>query len=477
MYIDERTPGHCIVPDRAAERILMLPAAGDGWMLPTVRVNEEWWSPNWLARITGQVHRQLGVSATVLRHVQGPPLWTLELETHGPERGAPAGARWASRAELDGLPLAVPGLRSPLEAWFADVESGQVPQQRAPWQRRGWFSEALRWIEEQLGHAGLRRAGPVQQLKGAWHISCVLRVPTERGDLYFKADRCLPSCEATLVAALSARWSQRVPGIVAMDADRCWMLVRDFGPHVLEPDYDRPMSPHAHWEGAARGFAQLQVDAAAHVDEWLALGCPDWRGLELAQRFESLTRDDAALRRGEPDGLSAGEAAQLRRLLPHIYGLCEELASSGVPDSLVHLDCSGRNVVLANGGYVFYDWSDAAVGHPFLSGTNLVRDVRYPIEAPIVGPSSVPSLLACSDTARQRFVRDAYLEPWARCAPATRLRAAFDIVATLWPVWRAVRTHRELPHLEPHSHLPWTIDVGHSVPAAVREVGSVRLHR
>jgi hypothetical protein len=140
---------------------------------------------------------------------------------------------------------------------------------------------------------------------------------------------------------------------------------------------------------------------------------------------------------------------------------------------LVQLDCSGRNIVFADDGYVFYDWSDAAVGHPFLSGTNLVRDARYPIEEAALGPSGVLSPLAYSGAARERFVRDAYLEPWTVFAPATRLREAFGLAVTLWPVWRAVRAHRELPHLEPHS--PWTTGVACSVPAAVRAAESVLL--
>ena len=55
-----------------------------------VRVNEEWWSPTWLGRIIAQVRRLVGAEVTVLRHVQGAPLWVLELESHGAGWAPPA---------------------------------------------------------------------------------------------------------------------------------------------------------------------------------------------------------------------------------------------------------------------------------------------------------------------------------------------------------------------------------------------------
>ena len=117
MDIDEQTPGYCVIPDEGGRRILVL-AGGDGaWTLPIVRVNEEWWSPNWLGRINGQIERQLGLRVTVLRHLQGPPLWVLELECHGAGSPAPPHARWVSRRELSALRLDMPELRPTLEPW------------------------------------------------------------------------------------------------------------------------------------------------------------------------------------------------------------------------------------------------------------------------------------------------------------------------------------------------------------------------
>ena len=78
MKLDEQTPGHCILPDASRARVLLVASDGGGldggaWSLPTVRVNEEWWSPTWLGRIIAQVRRTLGAETTVLRHVRDAP--------------------------------------------------------------------------------------------------------------------------------------------------------------------------------------------------------------------------------------------------------------------------------------------------------------------------------------------------------------------------------------------------------------------
>src|SRR4029078_4248775 len=97
------------------------------------------------------------------------------------------------------------------------------------------------------------------------------------------------------------------------------------------------------------------------------------------------------------------------------------------------------------------DWSDAAVGFPLVSGTIIVHEVRYQIDEAAVGPSGLAASVPYSAAVRQRFVRDAYLEPWTVFAAAARLREAFALAEQLRPVWRAGRARRPPPRLEPAS--------------------------
>jgi hypothetical protein len=127
-----------------------------------------------------------------------------------------------------------------------------VPPRRAPWERPGWLAGAESWAASRVAESGAAVTGPAQQLKAGWPLSRVLRVPTSAGAVFLTAGNRRPPAEPALVAALAARWPGRVPEVVAADAGRRWMLMRDFGPRLLEGDYDDPLPPRERWEAALR---------------------------------------------------------------------------------------------------------------------------------------------------------------------------------------------------------------------------------
>jgi hypothetical protein len=60
-----------------------------------------------------------------------------------------------------------------------------------------------------------------------------LRVPTIEGDIYFKAVSPVNPYEPELLGAL-ARWRpDRVPRLLAVEAERGWVLMRDAGTPTL----------------------------------------------------------------------------------------------------------------------------------------------------------------------------------------------------------------------------------------------------
>jgi Ser/Thr protein kinase RdoA (MazF antagonist) len=84
--------------------------------------------------------------------------------------------------------------------------------------------------------------------------------------------------------------------------------------------------------------------------------------------------------------------AELRRL-------CHELADRGIPDTLQHDDLHDGNLFVRDGRFVFFDWGDACVTHPFHT---LVVTLRALAHRQGLGPGA-PELLR---------LRDAYLESW-----------------------------------------------------------------
>ena len=102
----------------------------------------------------------------------------------------------------------------------------------------------------------------------------------------------------------------------------------------------------------------LQVEWAGRVDELLALGLPDWRPEPLAEAAADVVARTAselepAIVRGS-SGCSKASAARA------------DVASCGVPTTLVHGDFHRGNVRGTPDRLVLLDWGDSGVGHPLL---------------------------------------------------------------------------------------------------------------
>src|SRR5690606_19035472 len=132
------------------------------------------------------------------------------------EPGLPG--RWIGRAALSTLPLARAQHRPLIERHLAEVESGLVPGHRQPWARPGWFRQATTWIKRKLQELGYTATGPPQHTH-YWSLACVMRTPTDRGDIYFKAAADLPLFvnEPAVLTGLSHFFPDVVPAPLAVD--------------------------------------------------------------------------------------------------------------------------------------------------------------------------------------------------------------------------------------------------------------------
>src|SRR5512144_1760084 len=93
-----------------------------------------------------------------------------------------------------------------------------------PWSEPGWLEEASAWIRTELERQGMHLNGPIEQP----HVrpwSTVLRVPTDRGALFFKASGRLLANEPALVPVLSRFRCDCVLPVLGVDVERGWMLI------------------------------------------------------------------------------------------------------------------------------------------------------------------------------------------------------------------------------------------------------------
>jgi hypothetical protein len=413
---------YAILLDPISPRVLMTPDAEGKWTLPHVTIpGTRIWMAN--AEAAGDPLR------TILRVVYSDysadgmhVALIYVVENHSADWTLPTLARWVSLTELAALPLRDSVHREVIEGCLREAESGEVPALRPPWARPGWFQTAAAWMREQLSEQGYTVMTPIVQTK-TWGISCLLRAGTDRGNVYFKVSTMLPlfGNEPALLKAIAERHSDAVPAPIAIHPDQRWMLMEDFGPAL------RSSASLSKWEDAIQRFGRLQVQAAAQIDELLAIGCLDRRLEVLASQIDPLLADDAAL-----SPMTTDEISQIRSLGPRLKAMCRELAGYRVPYTLNHGDLHSGNITAQT--LRFFDWTDACIAHPFLDLTTVVVDVDE-LQEP---------------TARERIV-GLYLELWTAYEPLERLREMWRLAEPLGALHQAVSYQHILATLEPTS--------------------------
>ena len=99
-----------------------------------------------------------------------------------------------------------------------------LPRMQQRWEDPAWVATAHGWIADRLGELGLTRTGEIEQP----HVrdwATAMRVPTDAGDVWFKANTEVLAFEAGLVALLAERRPDVVPPLLAagrrerLDAD------------------------------------------------------------------------------------------------------------------------------------------------------------------------------------------------------------------------------------------------------------------
>jgi hypothetical protein len=248
-------------------------------------------------------------------------------------------------------------------------------------------------------------------------LAAVLRARSGDRMLFLKCAAPAFANEASITHAIWRRTPDAVPTVIASDPGENWLLMNDHGGRLLEPE------PAGSWIEAMRCVADLQRAWIGFAPEVSAAG-GQTRPLELLASAlpEMLDRDDLGGRMA-PEVRAAWVAAG-----PRLVDACAALIDVGLPDTLVHGDLHPENIVITPSGYLVVDWSDAAVGNPFIDlATILVRT---------------------SDRDLRRRLLEAYVEGWDGVCDRARLGTAGDVAMTVGALYQVATYQALLPALD-----------------------------
>jgi hypothetical protein len=295
--------------------------------------------------------------------------------------------------------------------------------------------ELIQWAQHEAEARGMRVIGAADQVHDRpW--SQVVRIHTDGGVLFAKQMFGALAHEIPVTVALGRWVPDFVARVVASDTRRRFMLMEDAGEHlraVLERDHDIRF-----WNGIPPLYADIQLRAAPHAAELVALGCPDRRSPALLEAFETLVAGDELLTFAGTKSVTPDELRALRAQAPRVREWCDELAGT-VPETIQHDDLHDGQVFLKDGAARILDWGDANVAHPFFSLVVFERSLQYGFD---LAPDA-PELLR---------LRDEYLEPFTGVAPRARIDACLPVAMRLGRLCRALtwlHVSRSLPAGDP----------------------------
>ena len=377
--------------------------------LPTVTSTE--WATT---ELLGAVAARLGSLSPVLRIVTGPidragdsNLRLVELDAFGPD--APAGLTWTDSAALDLAVAVPPDLRAAVQRAIGRQRNEPGPLD-PPWSRPGWFARASAWMTARMEELGCAPTEPPRTVY-LWGIAIVLRAESAAGAMFLKRSASVFGQEAAVTGLLAEATPDLVTRVAAVEPDEGWLLMYDHGDRKLG---ERPQDA---WAVGLDRLATIQRAWTARTGELAGAGAPVRSILALAEAVPTFATRDALASQLSPADRSAWDDA-----VPAFAAACRRLDELGPSPTLVHGDFHPWNVTDEPDGPRVFDWTDAAISHPF---TDLAVYATRP-----------------DDPAVRRAMRDAYLGRWSDQLDPAALAEAGDlaiVVGTLYQVDSYIR--------------------------------------
>ena len=279
-------------------------------------------------------------------------------------------------AELLTMESALPLREVPLEPLIASGHLGQESRDLqlliegrpgSPFSRLGWIDDAIAWMESATGRTFRTRRNIEQWNAGGGFA--LMRICSDDGRHYWLKATGEPNAhEFAITRFLWELCPDFVPKLVAARTEWNAWLTEHAGDPLSDPPNPIELG------SSARRMAQLQLLTIDETDELLAAGAFDQRLSVLRSHIEAVIAYlvEAMARQ------RSTKAAPLRRdrlldLGEILRDACFRLEAHGIPDALIHNDLNPGNILSDGTKYVFTDWSEAAVGNPFLTCERLCQ--------------------------------------------------------------------------------------------------------
>jgi Phosphotransferase enzyme family len=408
-----------LAEDERRVTVVLCDAAGVvAEQLPSFVVTPRWWPE--VDSVVAQVEERFGLIVTVLR------LLTTD--------SAVAGGDVSYLAELRSG-------QSRDTARPVDDRTGEAlrsdPTHRLWWAEPGGLDHLPAWVDAALRAHGRRRTGPLRQRK-TWNLSVVVTAPTDDGDVWFKATSPFLADEGGIIRRVAQADPDVVPVVLAHDAGRRALLMD----HV--PGEDQfGLSDEGVLEAMVRRWVTVQTAVTDDVEHALAIGASDRRRSALLAAAQNLV-GRAEVR----STLDNGTLEAVETLVKHLPRRLDDVASCGLPDTLLHGDMHPGNWRRDGDRLTLLDWGDAAVGNPMLDQRAFVERL--------------------ADLGLRERIAQLWAGLWREAVPGSDPGRAAYLLAPVAELAAAATYQRFLDHIEATERAYHAPDPADRLRAAVR---------
>jgi hypothetical protein len=289
-------------------------------------------------------------------------------------------------------------LTEPERATLHSILAGESLN-RGPFSRVGWIEEAKTWIQASVPDRMLEFSGDVRAFNAEGRFALV-RFETAQGPAYWlKATGAPNTHEFTVTKTLARYLPSYLPPLVATREDWNAWVMEDSGRRLSDTASLRS------FEHAISSLASLQKASVPHLEELMASGCLDQRMPILRAHLSEMTRYLAEIMAKQTSTkVPPLPSERLHEIGDLLDQACAAVQSAGLPDTVIHNDMNGNNVLFDGTRAVFTDWAEASIGNPFFTFHHLLAQARSE------DPTWAPGLTAAYKQHWRAVLSDAQIE-------------------------------------------------------------------
>jgi hypothetical protein len=228
-----------------------------------------------------------------------------------------------------------------------------------------WIDSTIAWVECECG-SSLSQTQQIEQ-KSFGSSTALLRFSLEdRSECWLKAAKAEEFLATTLLASIAPA---SLPQVLSAKPEwNAWLM-----PGGGTPLSKCPGEVHSHLASAMFAMIQLQKAAQDHVQDFLDLGACDHRlqtlSVLLPALFDYL---EATMERQTSTKSPRLSRNRIREIRDTVARCIDKLVEFKLPETVLHGDLNGGNILQGGDGCRFIDWCETYVGIPQISIEHLL---------------------------------------------------------------------------------------------------------